>query len=189
MNRLELDFRRPPRPRAGGWLLLVAGIALVGSAAWAGLRVEAATAALETTVRDIVAGLPEALLEQHPPGAGTKGGGKGNNKEGDNALADMQRVQARIDNRPWQALFTTLEALASDDVALLSLTPDARKRQLRITAEARDLGAMLDYHRKLEDTPALRDVSLVNHEFAEQVQGRPVRFSLLASWVTDHATP
>ncbi|WP_018989396.1 PilN domain-containing protein [Aromatoleum toluclasticum] len=193
MNRLELDFRRPPKPRAGGWVLLAAGIALVGTAMSAGLRVDAEAAALETIVRDIVAGLPEALLDQHPPGAGVKGGGKagasGAGKERDNALADMQRVQARIDNRPWQALFATLESLASDDVALLSLTPDARKGQLRITAEARDLGAMLAYHRKLEDTAVLRDVSLVNHEFAEQVQGRPVRFSLVASWVTDHAAP
>lgn len=185
MNRLELDFRRSPRPRAGGWVLFVVGIALVGTATWAGQRVDAETVALETTVRDIVAGLPEALLDQHPPGAGVKGNGK----EPDSALADMHRVQARIDNRPWQALFTTLESLASDDIALLSLTPDARKRQLRLTAEARDLGAMLAYHRKLEGTAALRDVSLVNHELAEQVQGRPVRFSLVASWVTDHANP
>ncbi|MBD5801740.1 hypothetical protein AZOA_11640 [Azoarcus sp. Aa7] len=184
MNRLELDFRRPPRPRAGGWVLFVAGIALVATSMWSSVEIEAEAAALETSVRDIVAGLPEALLDQHPPGAGTKG------RDGrDNGLADMQRVQARIDNRPWQDLFATLEALASDDVALLSLTPDARKHQLRVTAEARDLGAMLAYHRKLEDTPALRDVSLVNHEFAEQVQGRPVRFSLVANWVTNHANP
>lgn len=184
MKRLELDFRRSPRPRAGGWLLLVAGIALIGTTMWTSVEIEAEAAALETTVRDIVAGLPEALLDQHPPGAGTKG------RDGrDTALADMQRVQARIDNRPWQELFATLESLASDDVALLSLTPDARKRQLRITAEARNLGSMLAYHRKLEDTAVLRDVSLVNHEFAEQVQGRPVRFSLVASWVTDHANP
>lgn len=184
MKRLELDFRRSPRPRAGGWLLLVAGIALIGTTMWTSVEIETEAAALETTVRDIVAGLPEALLDQHPPGAGTKG------RDGrDTALADMQRVQARIDNRPWQDLFSTLESLASDDVALLSLTPDARKRQLRITAEARNLGSMLAYHRKLEDTAVLRDVSLVNHEFAEQVQGRPVRFSLVASWVTDHANP
>lgn len=189
MNRLELDFRRPLRPRAGGWVLFVAGIALVGTTMWTSVEIEAEAAALESSVRDIVAGLPEALLDQHPPGAGAKGNGKANGKGSDNGLADMQRVQARIDNRPWQALFTTLESLASDDVALLSLTPDARKHQLRVTAEARDLGAMLAYHRKLEDTPALRDVSLVNHEFAEQVQGRPVRFSLVASWVTDHANP
>lgn len=184
MKRLELDFRRPPRPRAGGWVLLLAGIALVGSTMWTSVEIEAEAAALETTVREIVAGLPETLLEQHPPGAGTKA------RDGrDSGLADMQRVQARIDNRPWQTLFTTLEGLASADVALLSLTPDARKRQLRVTAEARDLGAMLAYHRQLEDTAALRDVSLVNHEFAEQVQGRPVRFSLVANWVTDHAHP
>ena len=184
LNRLELDFRRPPRPRAGGWALFAVGIAVVGTAAGVGLRVDAELAALETYARAIVAGLPEAL-----PGQGASGSGPKERDGRGNALADMQRVQARIDNRPWQALFATLESLASDDVALLSLTPDARKRQLRIRAEARDLGAMLAYHRKLEDTAVLRDVSLVNHEFAEQVQGRPVRFSLVASWVTDRANP
>lgn len=181
MNRLELDFRRPPPPRAAGWLLLLAGIAAVGAAAWAGRQIDAETAVHEAAVRDIVRGLPEALRDRPAPAAGAK--------ERAGALADMHRVQARIDNRPWQVLFATLESLASADVALLSLTPDARKRQLRIAAEARDLGAMLAYHRKLEDTPALRDVSLVTHEFAEQVQGRPVRFSLVASWVTEHAHP
>lgn len=181
MKRLELDFHRSPRSGAGGWALLAAGIALTGTVTWASTRIEAETAAHEAAERAIVAGLPEALIGRQPPGAG--------NKASDNALADIRRVQARIDNRPWQALFVALEGLASDDVALLSLTPDARKRQVRITAEARDLGAMLAYHRKLEGTPALRDVSLVSHEFAEQVQGRPVRFSLVASWETDHADP
>ncbi|NMG46165.1 pilus assembly protein [Aromatoleum toluvorans] len=181
MKRLELDFRRSPATGAAGWALLAAGVVLAGTVLWAGVQIRDEVAAQEASARQILASLPEPLRNVQPTAVG--------GMERDGALAGMQRVQESIDNRPWQSLFATLEALASKDIALLSLTPDARKHQVRITAEARDLGAMLDYHRKLEDTPALRDVSLVNHEFAEQVQGRPVRFSLLASWVTDHATP
>ncbi|AYH41983.1 PilN domain-containing protein [Azoarcus sp. DN11] len=181
MKRLQLDFRRSPPAGAGGWALLAVGAVLAGTVTWAGVHIRGEIAAQDATARQILAGLPGPLRDSRPAAAG--------GSERDGALAGMHRVQASIDNRPWQALFATLEGLASDDVALLALTPDARKHQLRITAEARDLGAMLDYHRKLEGTPALRDVALVSHEFAEQVPGRPVRFSLVASWVTDHANP
>jgi hypothetical protein len=57
-----------------------------------------------------------------------------------------------------------LEAMPQDDVALLGLTPDARKGQVRISAEARNLEAMLQYHQRLEASDELSDVSLLNHE-------------------------
>ena len=53
-------------------------------------------------------------------------------------LAEMRKVSQQL-RRPWERLFTTLEAIPHDDVALLTLTPDARKGQVRISAEAMDL--------------------------------------------------
>ncbi|EJT84177.1 hypothetical protein PPS11_24980 [Pseudomonas putida S11] len=103
-------------------------------------------------------------------------------------LAQMQSVSQQL-QRPWQQLFAMLEAQPQDDVALLSLAPDARKGQLRITAEARNLEAMLQYHQRLEASAELSDVSLLNHEVLAAQPEHPVRFTLTATWETGHARP
>lgn len=178
MRRLELDFRRRPRPRAAGWVLLGCGLLAAGGALWAEREIAAETAVHQSALRRAERALPQDA--RTPVASGTK--------EPDLPMANMQRVRAQL-NLPWGELFTTLESLVGADVALLSLTPDARKRQVRISGEARDLAAMLAFHRGLEDSAPLRDVSLLNHEFAEQAPGRPVRFSLVAAWVIDDAHP
>ncbi|AQZ95512.1 pilus assembly protein [Halopseudomonas phragmitis] len=99
-------------------------------------------------------------------------------------LNEMRRVSAQM-NRPWERLFVTLETLPMEDIGLLGLATDARKGQLRIQAEARDLEAMLAFHRRLEEGEALSDVYLLNHEVLERNPGRPVRFSLLLTWRLD----
>lgn len=179
MRRVELDFVRRPRPSAAGWALLAAGMLAAGAALWAGHEAAAGAAVHEAALRRIERTLPDAVRAPLSPAE---------TRARDATLADMRRVQAQLE-LPWGELFATLEALASPDIALLALTPDARKRQLRIAAEARDLAAMLAYHRRLEDSAALRDVALVNHEIAEQQPGRPVRFNLVAAWDIDDARP
>lgn len=179
MRRLELDFRRRPRPSAAGWGLLACGVIAMGAVLGVERQVAAATAAHEAAVHRI---------EQTLPGAAQAPLSPAETRARESSLGDVQRVQAQLD-LPWGELFATLESLASADVALLALTPDARKRQVRISAEARNLAAMLEFHRKLEDSAALRDVSLINHEIADDVQGQPVRFSLVAGWVIDNARP
>jgi Tfp pilus assembly protein PilN len=82
-----------------------------------------------------------------------------------------------------------LEALPRDDIALLSLAPDARKGQLRISAEARDLEAMLAFHQRLEASAELSDVSLLNHEVKVKQPERPILFNLLATWEVGDARP
>lgn len=103
-------------------------------------------------------------------------------------LAQMKSVSQQL-QRPWQQLFSMLEAMPQDDVALLGLTPDARKGQVRISAEARNLEAMLQYHKRLEASEELSDVSLLNHEVLAAQPEHPVRFTLTATWETGHARP
>lgn len=103
-------------------------------------------------------------------------------------LAQMRSVSQQL-QRPWQQLFAMLEAMPQEDVALLSLTPDARKGQVRISAEARNLEAMLQYHQRLERSDELSDVSLLNHEVVAGQAEHPVRFNLTATWETGHARP
>ncbi|MOA00151.1 hypothetical protein D3C78_1194990 [compost metagenome] len=104
------------------------------------------------------------------------------------SVAEMRRVTAQM-NLPWDGLFATLEGQSRKDVALLSLAPDARKGQLRITAEARNLPAMLAFHRELEASDALSDVSLLNHEIVAEQAERPIRFNLMATWGVKDARP
>lgn len=179
MRRLALDFRRRPRPAAGGWLLLAAGVLASALTLWAGQQIAAETRAHESARAHIEGQLPEHARASRPAPA---------TRADEAALTRLRAVQAQL-KLPWSDLFATLESLAGADVALLSLSPDARKRQLRLSAEARDLAAMLAFHRRLEDSPPLRDVSLVSHEVVEQAPGRPVRFQMLAAWEIDDARP
>ena len=103
-------------------------------------------------------------------------------------LAEMRKVSQQL-RRPWERLFATLEAMPRDNIALLTLTPDARKGQVRISAEARDLEAMLDFHKRLEASDELSDVSLLSHEIVANVPEQPVRFNLSATWEIGDANP
>jgi Tfp pilus assembly protein PilN len=177
MRALDLDFHRRRPASAAGWALLAAGVGCAVIAFLAADRIAAETAAHEATVQRI---------ERTLPGAARAPLSAAESKAQEAVLAEMRRVVAQL-NLPWDELFATLESVAVGDVALLSLTPDARKRQLRIAAEARDLAAMLAFHRRLEESGRVRDVSLVNHEIGEQAPDRPVRFNLVATWVVDDA--
>jgi hypothetical protein len=82
-----------------------------------------------------------------------------------------------------------LETLPREDIALLTLTPDARKGQVRISAEARDLEAMLAFHQRLEASDELSDVSLLSHEIVVKSPEQPVQFNLSAAWEIGDANP
>lgn len=179
MRRLELDFRRRPRASLGGWTLLAAGVLAAALAVSAGRQVTAATMRDQTALRQVEMKLPEAAR----PALSVA-----ESKAREAALASMRRVQQQL-NLPWDTLFETLESRSGPDIALLALTPDARKRSLRLSAEARDLEAMLAFHRQLEQSDALRDVSLLSHELVAQGSGRAIRFTLVANWVIDDAHP
>lgn len=83
---------------------------------------------------------------------------------------------------PWNGLFTAVETSGEKDVALLSVQPDAQRRVLRLSGEARNLAALLRYVERLEKNPALSRVYLTQHEIRGQDPERPVRFALNADW-------
>lgn len=179
MRVLDLDFQRPRHASPAGWGLLALGAAAAALAWLAGQRVAEDTARFEASVQRV---------ERSLPGAARAPRSSAETKAQEAVLAEMRAVLAQL-NLPWNALFATLESIGVGEVALLSLTPDARKRQVRISAEARNLSAMLEFHRLLEESGRLHDVALVNHEVGEQAPERPVRFSLTANWAVDDATP
>ena len=181
MGPLLLDFQ--PRRRAGplGWSLL--GLGLMLALGCVGLQQHLQRQALEHQVQ-----LQHAQRQLGGEVAGTSSLTPAQSREQAQNLEEMRQVSLQL-RRPWERLFAMLETLPRDDVALLSLTPDARKGQLRISAEARDLEAMLNFHRQLEASDELSDVSLLNHEIVSQVPEHPVQFNLSATWEIGDANP
>lgn len=95
--------------------------------------------------------------------------------------AQARRLLMQLD-APWNDLFSLLERHASPQVGLLRLDPDAASGQVRLTALAKDLGAMASWLRALEQDRRLGEVQLLQHQIEDLTPGRPVRFSLSAHW-------
>lgn len=82
---------------------------------------------------------------------------------------------------PWSRLLTALGATGKE-VALLSVEPSVAKRSVRLTAEARDSTAMLDYLAALQHDARLSCVVLLSHQVQLQAPGTPIRFQVQAQW-------
>ncbi|PWB33913.1 pilus assembly protein [Pseudomonas sp. SDI] len=173
MRRLLLDFQ-PPRRRLLSGLPLLLGGSLLLAAVVAQQSLDSRTEALQQRLQH-----SEQQLGLRPRSQPSLTSAQ--RREQAENLAQMRSLSQQL-QRPWERLFGMLEALPQDDVALLSLTPDARKGQVRISAEARDLEAMLAFHQRLEASAELHDVSLLNHEIQLKQAEHPVQFNLSASW-------
>jgi len=181
MRPLMLDFQPRRRSSPLGWSLLAGGVVLALTCIVIQHQVsgeaEQQQGHLQTTQR-VLTGDTGAKVNLTPA----------ETREQAQNLAEMRKVSQQL-RRPWERLFATLEAMPRDNIALLTLTPDARKGQVRISAEARDLDAMLDFHRRLEACDELSDVSLLSHEIVANVPEHPVQFNLSATWEIGDANP
>ncbi|HWD30628.1 PilN domain-containing protein [Pseudomonas caricapapayae] len=180
MRRLELDFQ-PRRTALSAWALVGIGACLLAGAIVLSQGFDQQQAALDEQLDAF-----ERQLGKRPEHTSTLTPAQ--SREQTEKLAQMRSVSQQL-QRPWERLFDMLEALPQDDVALLTLTPDARKGQVRISAEARDLEAMLTFHKRLEASGELRDVSLLNHEIQAKQAEHPVQFNLSATWEIGNAHP
>lgn len=180
MRALDLEFQ-PRRSSPLAWSLLALGIGLLVALLIAQQLWQAERQALEAQVQRL-----EQQLGRRPASSAPLNSAA--SREQAERLAQMRSVSQQL-QRPWEQLFYRLEGLPQEDVALLTLTPDARKGQLRISAEARNLEAMLQFHKRLESIDQLRDVSLLNHEINARQPEHPVQFNLSATWETGNAHP
>jgi hypothetical protein len=90
------------------------------------------------------------------------------------------RVIDKLD-QPWDVLFGAVEGIAGSRVALLSIDPDPDRREVRLTAEAKDFDAMMEYARMARLDTTLRGY-LTGHQVNLQDPLRPQRFTLSAQW-------
>ncbi len=174
MRSLQIDFQRKRPPSASGWLLLVAGLVAAAAAGQVEYRF--------LQQREAQA---ERLARLHAPG----GGASLVANEPDDPTVVAARHLLDRSKLPWDTLFAALESVDPTDVALLSITPDVLRRQVKIQAEARDLAAMLAFQRQLQANPALAQVVLLNHTVMKDVPDTPVRFTVQALWGVSHANP
>lgn len=83
---------------------------------------------------------------------------------------------------PWEDLFQAVESATDKRVALLALQPNFQKRELKISGEADDFGAILRYMERLESGEALAEVRLISHEMVVRQNSSRIRFELTSTW-------
>lgn len=176
MRKLQVDFVRRPAPSAAGWLLLLAGIAVVAVLARAHLELS----------EDQALAAARLAAVQAPGSAGAQ---LTASEAADEPVVVAAREALQRARLPWPDLFSALEASDGTDVALLAVTPDPLRRQVKIQAEARNLAAMLAFQRELQQQSTLAQVVLVDHTVVKDQPEKPVRFQLSARWGAAHANP
>jgi len=167
---LELDhLRKAPRPARLSWLLLAIALAFAADIARsyvkARFEVDARTARL--------ARLSSANTARESAGA--------SRPLSQEEFAAAQDTILRL-SMPWDNVFRALEAARSDDVALLSIEPDAGSGSLSITGEAKSYPAALSYVAWLAHEKTLKNVRLARHEIVKGDPRRPLAFTLAADW-------
>ncbi len=83
---------------------------------------------------------------------------------------------------PWNELLNAVETSEEKSIALLSLEPDLRKGTVKISGEAKDFKALLNYVKQLSTREVFSSVMLQNHQIRQDDPDKPVRFFLLAHW-------
>jgi hypothetical protein len=111
------------------------------------------------------------------------------NAEARIAAPQVRAINAAIErlNLPWAELFAMLEASKPEDVALLAVEPDGRKRSVVILAESRSPEHMLRFAERLRQQPLFADAFLTRHERKDDDPHAPYRFSLEIRWTQAHA--
>lgn len=164
-----LDYQRGSRFPLGGTVLLVlalAGLLLLGGY-YRGIGVKAAT--LEMRLEK-----SEGPLQRRQAAAQT-----GKNLEQEMKSANDVLRQLTL---PWDKLFDSVEAASGGDVALLAMEPDFGKRTVKISGEARNLVAMLNYVAQLEAQGTFGAVYLQSHQVQQSTPEKPVQFTAIAAW-------
>jgi Tfp pilus assembly protein PilN len=98
------------------------------------------------------------------------------------AQANAINVAVSQLNLPWRDLLDAIEAATPPAIALLTLDPDAKRRTIKITAEARDSADMINYIELIKRQSFFADAILTRHESNEQDPNKPIRFQLETQW-------
>lgn len=78
---------------------------------------------------------------------------------------------------PWQHLFTDLERMTPQDVALIHMELDGQRSTIKLQAEAKTLTSLLTYATNLQQQGIFGRITYSKHETNEQDPNKPVRLS------------
>ena len=177
MRRLSLDFHRDEtRGRILRFAILGLGV----------LAAVACVVRFQTLRKEVT--LWEAKLEDMSQLANRRNAPLGStSRDGKLPAEEVKRANLVLEHMaiPWGVLFSELEATSDEGLALLSVQPDASSRQVRIAGVASSLATVTGFVTRLEAQPHLTGVHLIEHEMRSGGAGRPVAFSILASWVDE----
>ena len=172
MNKLHLDYHRSTKPPMTGVILLLVSIAAAILAGSQYHRLMYGIDAWEDSKR---------MLEKTP---GIQAQSNARDMRG-----PFQNIRQANDvlhqiALPWERLFHAVESSMGPEVTLLSMEPDVEKHTVNISCEAKDIGAMLNFIKRLKERQELGSVYLQSHRIQEHDPEKPVRFSLIALWRT-----
>lgn len=173
MSALNLDYQQnPPLRWVGTALLVLMLLALLLAVAY---YVDLSGKAVSW----------EDRLEQveRRQGRALQGGRTGGSEVGDMAL-EVKRANEvlRQLTLPWEELFRAVESASGKEVALLAMEPNTEKHVVKISGEAKNFVALLNYITQMENQDVFGTVYLQSHQVQQQDPDKPVRFSLLAVW-------
>jgi hypothetical protein len=175
MRALTIDYRRSGRATPWtGLLLLVAGVLVAAS-------VMARYPAIARKVQDLETQIRDQKREMHAQ--------EGQRKPSTDIQKSLTEVKAANEiiaqlALPWDDLFNAVESARTKEMALLAIEPDAQKRRVKLSGEAKNLESMLAYVKFLEGQGPLVDVFLQSHQVEQNDPLKPVRFVVTATWVT-----
>lgn len=167
-SRLELDYVVPPRHPAWLGLLLLALALGIGT----DLVLRFVSARDE---RSHMSTTQERLNTARPAATAVAG------ERLDEQVKSAETIVRQL-TLPWATLIAVLEDVATKDVALLQVRPEAQQRLLRFTAEARNHQAMLQYLNNLAAARGIDDVHLLSHQVQLDDPQKPVQFSAQAAF-------
>ena len=174
MRRLDLDFQQQRNQASGTGILLLVIALLLGGKLFSDYR---------DTAVELEAGAAKIQRLERLAGRKPVRVGKGDERSGEE-IKRANEVIAQL-ALPWDQLFAAVESAMGKDIALLSIQPDRRKGMVAIGGEAKDVAAMLDYMRRLNEKKPLKQVVLLSHQIQQQDPQKPVRFNLSAQWVME----
>ena len=175
VEALRLDFHpradRATRPLAWAALALAGGAAI--ATAWHLARASDALADLRARH-----GVLEARTRPAPVRAEVVGPELARRITSANLAIDALAV-------PWDALFRSIESAGARGLGVMSLVPNARTHQLRLSGEARAVPELLAYVDRLTALQALQLVHLEGYETVQRDGVAVVSFTVAATWRTN----
>lgn len=170
MRRLELNFQQLPyrQRRTAGWVLLLAGVALLVEMGVSYDRLQNHREEMQQRMRssNIHIDTPRKDSSYHFTVKD---------------FAEARQIINRL-STPWDTFFVGLESVNNASVAILSIQPDMQTGLLQIAGEAKEYAAVLTLVAQLRVTKSFSEVYLMHHEIKRDDPQHPVTFTLSMRW-------